>query len=124
MLTLAGAAVFAALHQALVVLLGGRVGRVASLVIVVLQVVALAGILPLQTAPPLLQSLSALMPITILSKGLTHAALGGALVSTSATLLALAAWTLGSLAVTLLASRNARSAHGPRSPLEADPLAV
>lgn len=123
-LTLAGAAAFAALHQALVVLLGGRVGRVASLVIMVLQVVALAGILPLQTAPPLLQSLSALMPITILSKGLTHAALGGALVSTSATLLALAAWGAGSVAVTLLASRNARSARGPRSPLEADPLAV
>lgn len=108
-ISLAGAVAFAALHQALLTLLGNRVGRIASLVVMILQVVVLAGILPLQTAPPLLQSISAFMPITILSKGLTHAALGGALVSTSATLLALIAWALGSIAVTLLASRSARS---------------
>lgn len=121
-ISLAGAVAFAALHQALLALLGNRVGRIASLVVMVLQVVVLAGILPLQTAPGLLQAISAFLPMTILSQGLVHAALGGALVSTSATLLALAAWTAGSIALTLLASRSARSLRVAPLVTESDAL--
>lgn len=121
-ITLAGALVFAALHQALLAVLGNRVGRIASLVVMVLQVVVLAGILPLQTAPPLLQSISAVLPMTILSQGLVHAALGGALVSMSASLLSLGAWILGSVAVTLIASRRARSMRMAGLVTESDAL--
>jgi len=121
-ISLAGAVAFAALHQALLALLGNRVGRIASIVVMVLQVVVLAGILPLQTAPPLLQSISAFMPISIVSTGLIHAALGGALVSTSSTLLALAGWTAASIIVTLVASRSARSLAVARLVSENDAL--
>ncbi|UYG16348.1 YhgE/Pip domain-containing protein [Brachybacterium huguangmaarense] len=121
-ISLAGAVAFAALHQALLALLGNRVGRIASIVVMVLQVVVLAGILPLQTAPELLQSISAFMPISIVSTGLIHAALGGTLVSTSSTLLALAGWTAASIIVTLVASRSARSLAVARLVSENDAL--
>ncbi len=121
-ISLAGAVAFAALHQALLALLGNRVGRIASIVVMVLQVVVLAGILPVQTAPELLQSISAFMPISIVSTGLVHAALGGALVSTSSTLLALAGWTAASIIVTLVASRSARSLAVARLVSENDAL--
>ncbi|MGO2585817.1 MAG: YhgE/Pip family protein [Brachybacterium tyrofermentans] len=107
---LAGAAMFAALHQALITVLGERIGRIISIVLMVLQVVTLVGILPLATAPPLLQSVSALLPLPIVTQGLVHAALGGSLVSTSSTLLAILAWGAISLVVTLVASRSARRA--------------
>ncbi|GAB2543707.1 YhgE/Pip family protein [Brachybacterium huguangmaarense] len=121
-LAFAGAIAFAAFHQALLAVLGNRVGRIASIVVMVLQVVVLAGILPLQTAPPVLQAASSFMPITILSEGLVHAALGGALVSTSSTLLALAAWTGVSIVATMIASRSARSVDRARLVTEADAL--
>ena len=35
------------------------------------------GIVPVETAPALLQSVSALMPLSIVTQGLVHAALGG-----------------------------------------------
>ena len=106
--TLAGAVMFAALHQGLLTVLGARLGRIASIVLMVLQVVTLVGILPVETAPELLQSLSSLMPLSIVTQGLVHAALGGTLVSTASTLLAILAWTAVSLVATLVASRRAR----------------
>src|SRR5699024_7957598 len=126
--TLAGAVMFAALHQALLTVLGARIGRIASIVLMVLQVVTLVGILPVGTAPGLLQvwplvgilpvrtapgrlqSLSSLMPLSIVTQGLVHAALGGTLVSTGSTLLAILAWAAVSLVLTLVASRRARLA--------------
>lgn len=117
-----GAVAFAALQQMLLALLGNRVGRIVSLVVMVLQVVVLAGVLPLQTAPELLQSLSAFMPIAIVARGLMHAALGGALVSTSATCLALIAWLAASIAITLVASRRARSEGAAATVTESDAL--
>ncbi|GAA1485033.1 YhgE/Pip domain-containing protein [Brachybacterium fresconis] len=107
---LAGAGMFAALHQALMTLLGDRIGRIVSIVVMVLQVVTLVGIVPLATAPPLLQSVSALLPLPIVTQGLVHAALGGSLVSTSGTLLSILAWAAVSLVVTFAASRTARRA--------------
>ncbi|GAA1491432.1 YhgE/Pip domain-containing protein [Brachybacterium sacelli] len=107
---LAGAGMFAALHQTLMTLLGDRIGRIVSILVMALQVVTLVGIVPLTTAPPLLQSISALLPLPIVTQGLVHAALGGSLVSTSSTLLAILAWAAVSLLVTLAASRTARRA--------------
>ncbi len=107
-ITLAGGAMFAAFHQALLAVLGDRIGRIASIVVMVLQVVALVGIVPVQTAPPVLQWLSGLMPLSLVTEGLVHAALGGSLVSTSGVLGEILIWALGSLAVTVIASRGAR----------------
>jgi putative membrane protein len=77
----------------------------------VLQVVTLVGIVPVETAPGLLQSVSSLMPLSIVTQGLVHAALGGTLTSTSGTLLAILAWAAVSLVVTLAVSRGARLAR-------------
>ena len=107
----AGAVMFAALHQALLTVLGDRIGRIASIVLMVLQVVTLVGIVPVETAPGLLQSVGSLMPLSIVTQGLVHAALGGSLVSTTGTLLAILAWAAVSLLVTFAASRKARIAR-------------
>ena len=107
----AGAVMFAALHQALLTVLGDRIGRIASIVLMVLQVVTLVGIVPVETAPALLQSVGSLMPLSIVTQGLVHAALGGSLVSTTGTLLAILAWAAVSLLVTFAASRKARIAR-------------
>ncbi|MGP9604434.1 YhgE/Pip family protein [Brachybacterium sp. AOP42-E1-35] len=107
----AGAVMFAALHQMLLTLLGDRIGRISSIVLMVLQVVTLVGIVPVQTAPELLQSIGSLMPLSIVTQGLVHAALGGSLVSTSSTLLGIVAWAAVSLLLTLVASRRARFAR-------------
>jgi putative membrane protein len=125
LVSLSGAIMFAAFHQALLSLFGERVGRIASIVLMVLQVVILAGILPLQTAPQLLQDLSGLMPLSIVSQGLVHASLGGSLTSTTVTLLSILAWFAISLIITLVFSRGARnvkparSGHGRKEPVAA-----
>ena len=108
LVALAGAAMFMAFHQALLTLLGERVGRITSILVMVLQVVALVGILPVETAPPALQAVSDFMPLSLVTEGLVHAALGGSLVTTSGVLGEILVWALGSVAVTLLASRGAR----------------
>lgn len=115
LVSLSGAIMFAAFHQGLLALLGERVGRIASIVLMVLQVVILAGILPLQTAPQLLQDLSGLMPLSIVSQGLVHASLGGSLTSTTVTLLSILAWFAISLIVTLVFSRGARNVKTSRA---------
>ncbi|WP_263309626.1 YhgE/Pip domain-containing protein [Brachybacterium atlanticum] len=107
----AGAVMFAALHQALLTALGDRIGRIASILLMVLQVVTLVGIVPMETAPELLQSVGSLMPLSIVTQGLVHSALGGTLVSTTGTLLAILAWAAVSLVVTFAASRGARLAR-------------
>ncbi|MCT2294564.1 YhgE/Pip domain-containing protein [Brachybacterium muris] len=107
----AGAIMFAVLHQALMALCGDRIGRIVSVLLLVLQAVALVGIVPVQTAPPLLQSVSDLMPLTIVSQGLVHAALGGQVTSLGSVLGSILAWALIGVVVTLVATRNARSSR-------------
>lgn len=123
---LAGAVMFAMLHQALMVLCGNRVGRLLSVILVVLQVVALVGILPIETAPPALESIAGFMPLTIVTEGLTHAALGGSLVSTLGTLGSILVWAGISLVITLVAARGARRVDGRRAaaPSGAEPVAA
>ncbi|WP_010534586.1 YhgE/Pip domain-containing protein [Brachybacterium squillarum] len=123
---LAGAIMFAMLHQALMVLCGNRVGRLLSVILVVLQVVALVGILPIETAPPALEAIAGFMPLTIVTEGLTHAALGGSLVSTLGTLGTILVWAAISLVITLVAARGARRVDGRRAaaPSGAEPVAA
>ena len=121
----AGAVMFAALHQALMALLGDRIGRIASIVVMTLQVVTLVGIVPLETAPELLQSVSGLMPLSIVTQGLVHASLGGTLVTTASTLLAILAWGVISVLATMFGSRTARRAdRSERAVAKALPAAV
>src|SRR5699024_11253095 len=61
----AGAVMFAALHQALMALLGDRIGRIASIVVMTLQVVTQVVIGPVETAPELVQSYIVLLPRSI-----------------------------------------------------------
>ena len=126
LVALGAAVMFAALHQGLLTLFGDRMGRIVSILLLVLQVVALVGILPLQTAPPLLQAISGGMPMTIVAQGLVHAALGGSLVSTTGTLGLILVVTAASFVVTLLASRGARRADArhPREVVGAEPAAA
>jgi putative membrane protein len=128
LITLAGSVMFMALHQALVTLFGERVGRVLSIVLMVLQVVVLVGIVPVQSAPQLLQDVASFMPITILSQGLVHAALGGTLTHISSTLLAILTWFAVSVILTLVFSRGARTlrpSHGKlRTSSRKEPVAA
>ncbi|MDO5644862.1 MAG: YhgE/Pip domain-containing protein [Dermabacter sp.] len=120
--TLTSAVVFAAVHQMLLTVFGVKLGRIISVIVLVLQVVALVGIVPLETAPPLLQSLTALMPLTVATQGLVHAALGGAIITTGGTLGLLALFGLVSFALTLVASRGARLLSAARrSPTRPEP---
>ncbi|MGY5764525.1 ABC transporter permease [Brachybacterium sp. DNPG3] len=120
LITLAGAAMFVAVHQALLAVFGERTGRVLSVLLLVLQVVILTGILPTATAPAALQAISGFMPISIVSQGLVHASLGGTVTSTSATLLTIIAWFAGALAVALVASRGARMLRPSHGKLPVD----
>ena len=65
------------------------------------------GLLPWWSSP---LPVSALMPLSVVTQGLVHAALGGTLVSTTSTLLSILAWAAISLLLTLVASRGARRA--------------
>src|SRR5699024_5395092 len=125
LIAFAGAVMFAALHQALMALLGDRIGRIASIVVMTLQVVTLVGIVPLETAPELLQSISGLMPLSIVTQGLVHASLGGTLVTTASILLAILAWGVISVLATMFGSRTARRAdRSERAVAKALPAAV
>lgn len=66
------------------------------------------------------------MPLTIVTEGLTHAALGGSLVSTLGTLGSILVWAGISLVITLVAARGARRVDGRRAaaPSGAEPVAA
>lgn len=123
-ITVAAALCFAIVHQMLLTVCGVRVGRVVSIIVLVLQVVALVGILPLESAPSLLQSLTAFMPLTVASQGLVSAALGGAIVSTGTTLAELALFAVVSFALTLVFSRGARRVKPSSAPRQAPSIGV
>ena len=59
------AAVFAAVNQAFVAVLGPRRGWMVSIVFAVLQAVSLGGLVPIDTAPPVLQALSGFLPVSL-----------------------------------------------------------
>ncbi|MCT1708334.1 YhgE/Pip domain-containing protein [Dermabacter hominis] len=123
-ITIAAALCFAIVHQMLLTVFGARVGRVVSIIVLVLQVVSLVGILPLESAPSLLQSLTAFMPLTVASQGLVSAALGGAIVSTGTTLAELALFAAVSFAVTLVFSRGARRVKPSSAPRQSPSIGV
>lgn len=100
------AGVFAAINQALVALSGPKRGWMISIAFAVLQAVALGGLVPIDTAPSLLQAVSGYLPVSLASEGISALALGGQVGSLAAATVALLVWGAGALAVTMLAARR------------------
>jgi len=103
---LLSAAVFAALNQAFVAVLGRRQGWMLSIVVLVLQVVALGGLLPLETAPWPLQAVGGAMPLALSAEAIGALALGGDVGSVAGSATALVAWGAAALAATTAAARG------------------
>ncbi|MEJ7634422.1 YhgE/Pip domain-containing protein [Aeromicrobium sp.] len=103
-IALATGAVFTAINQMLVALLGGA-GRFVGLVFVCLQLTAAGGTYPIETAPPFFNVLHDLMPMTYSVHGFRAATAGGG-EGVTTDFLALALFTVLALSVTVLAARR------------------
>jgi putative membrane protein len=100
------AAVFAAVNQAFVAALGPKRGWMVSIVFAVLQAVSLGGWVPVDTAPPLIQALSGVLPVPLAAEGLGNLTLGGRVGSVAGSLVALLLWGAAALAVSAVAARR------------------
>lgn len=105
---IAAAVTFTLVQHMLLTVLGNKLGRVVSLLVLVLQAVTLAGILPLASAPELLQTINVFMPMNIATQGLMHTSLGGSVLTTTTVLIKLAIFSAISFTIALIASRKAR----------------
>ncbi len=105
-LCLLAAAVFTAINQAFTSWFGARRGWIASIAFAALQVVSLGGLLPIDTAPALLQALNGFLPIARASDAISHLTLGGEVGTIAADVLVLLVWGLAALAVTVIAARR------------------
>lgn len=99
-------AVFAAINQAFVAVLGPKRGWMVSIVFAVLQAVSLGGLVPVDTAPALIQSLSGFLPVSLAAEGIANLTLGGRVGSVTGAASALLVWGAVALAVTTLAARR------------------
>jgi putative membrane protein len=100
------AAVFAALNQAFVAVFGPKRGWMVSIVFAVLQAVSLGGLVPVDTAPVLIQSLSGVLPVSLAAEGIGNLTLGGRVGSVAGSAAALLVWGAAALAVTTVAARR------------------
>ena len=100
------AAAFAALNQAFVAVLGPKRGWMVSIVFAVLQAVSLGGLVPVDTAPTLIQSLSGVLPVSLAAEGIGNLTLGGRVGSVAGSAAALLGWGAAALAVTTVAARR------------------
>lgn len=100
------AAAFAAVTQAFVAALGRRRGWIAVIAFTVLQVVALGGLVPIETAPTSLQNLNAVLPVGRAVDAFTHLTVGGQVGSPVVAVVVVVLWGVGALGVTTLAARR------------------
>jgi putative membrane protein len=100
------AAAFAAVNQAFVAVFGPRRGWMVSIVFAVLQAVSLGGLVPVDTAPSLIRSVSGVLPVSLAAEGIGNLTLGGQVGSVAGSAAALLAWGAIALAVTTLAARR------------------
>ncbi len=105
-LLVVAAAVFAAVGQAFVAVLGPQRGWIVLIAFTVLQAVSLGGPVPVATAPGPLRWLDAVLPVSRAADGLGRLTLGGHVGSPAADLLVLLVWGAGGLLVTTLAARR------------------
>lgn len=107
-LMIIGALSFAAINQALLAVAGARLGRILALLFLVVQMVSLGGIVPIETAPEAFRALNAVLPLSVLTDGLTHTVMGGQLTTFLGTVAPLIAWGLVSFVLTIVAASKAR----------------
>ncbi|HEU5128010.1 MAG TPA: YhgE/Pip family protein, partial [Glycomyces sp.] len=100
------AAAFAAVNQAFVAVLGPKRGWMVSIVFAVLQAVSLGGLVPVDTAPALIQSLSGVLPVSLAAEGMADLTLGGRVGSALGSAVALLVWGAVALAATHVAARR------------------
>lgn len=113
-LLLLGVGVFAAVNQAMLAVAGARLGRLLAMLFLVVQVVSLGGVIPIQTAPPAFHLIEGVLPLSILSTGLSHTVLGGQLTNMVGAVVPLLVWGLAASALTVVAASKARRFTGSR----------
>lgn len=99
-------AVFTAVNQAFVAVLGRRRGWIAAIAFTALQAVALGGLVPIETAPDPVQGLNGLLPVARAADGLGLVGLGGQVGSPVADAVVLLLWGAVALAASTLAARR------------------
>lgn len=113
-LLLLGVGVFAAVNQAMLAVAGARLGRLLAMLFLVVQVVSLGGVIPIETAPPAFHVIEGVMPLSILSAGLSHTVLGGQLTNMVGSVVPLLVWGLAAVGLTIVAASKARRLTGAR----------
>ena len=98
---------FVAIMQFLGVRLGPA-GRMASLILLMLQLTSVGGTFPVETAPPLFQALHPFLPMTYVIDALRHSINGGPTEPITTAVVVLLAFTAGALALTVLSVRGLR----------------
>lgn len=94
------AAAFLAVQQMLVAVLGAAAGKVAIIALLMLQLTAASGTYPVETTPAFFRALHPALPMTYAITGLRELTTGGTDGRLWASVLALVAFTVGSLAIT------------------------
>ncbi|MDO5721141.1 MAG: YhgE/Pip domain-containing protein [Actinomycetaceae bacterium] len=109
-----GVAVFAAVNQAMLAVAGARLGRLLALLFLVIQVVSLGGVIPIETAPEAFHAIEGVVPLSILSSGLSHTVLGGEIISLTSVIFRLLLWGVSSVILTVIAASKARQMSGTK----------
>ena len=107
LLSALAAATFAVLAYAVRVALGGA-GVTIFLLFLLVQVAALGNVIPLQTAPGLIRTLNAMLPLTAFTNGASQLASGGDVGSLAAVVTVLVAWAVGAFFAALMTVKRQR----------------
>lgn len=102
------AAVFAAINQAFVGLLGQLRGWIASIAFATLQFVSVGGLVPIDTAPKTFQALNSVLPTSRATDAFAHLVLGGEVGAFPGDLIVLVLWGVAALVVSTIAARRAQ----------------
>ncbi|WP_370617661.1 YhgE/Pip family protein [Mumia sp. Pv 4-285] len=86
----------------------GGAGVAAYVVLLVVQLAALAVVVPLETAPGLLRTLNGLMPLSAFTNGAAQLVAGGAVTSMVGVVAVLLMWALGAVALAVAAVKRRR----------------
>ena len=111
-LTVLAALCFALLAYVLRLALGG-LGVGVFVLFLLVQVAALGNVVPLETAPSVLQQLNGLLPMTAYTNGASQLVSGGDVGSRSSVVLVLAAWGVLALGATILVVKRQRVRRPP-----------
>ncbi|MFC6148712.1 MULTISPECIES: YhgE/Pip domain-containing protein [Mumia] len=107
LLNLLAAVTFSLVAVALRLAFGGA-GVAAYVVLLLVQLAALAIVVPLETAPGLLRTLNGLMPLSAFTNGATQLVAGGAVTSMVGVVAVLVLWALVAVAVAVSAVKRRR----------------